>query len=187
MHVLLYQRQVWGGLTTERGEECIEARGAFRPSGQPVIHRYQLWSCLSNPAQCDELIHQHIQSEPCICHWIVLLTALELAILVVLDQVVVRVARESQWVQPQGVHRGAERHPKVMKLWKGDKIKPLVNIQRDLLRRAAQFLQPGGRLVYSTCTTNSAENEDQVAWACETLGLRAEAFADPSGAGGREA
>ena len=81
----------------------------------------------------------------------------------------------------------AERHPKVMKLWKGDKIKPLVNIQRDLLRRAAQLLQPGGRLAYSTCTTNSAENEDQVAWACETLGLRAEAFADPSGAGGREA
>ena len=80
----------------------------------------------------------------------------------------------------------AERHPKVMKLWKGDKIKPLVNIQRDLLRRAAQFLQPGGRLVYSTCTTNSAENEDQVAWACEALGLRAEAFADPRGAAGRE-
>ena len=72
-----------------------------------------------------------------------------------------------------------ERHPKVLKLWKGDKIKPLVNMQRDLLRRAAQLLRPGGRLVYSTCTTNSAENEDQIAWACERLGLQAQAFAAP--------
>lgn len=79
-----------------------------------------------------------------------------------------------------------ERHPKVMKLWKGDKIKPLLNIQRDLLRRAAQFLQPGGRLVYSTCTTNSAENEDQAAWACEALGLHPEAFAWPDRAAGQE-
>ncbi len=77
-----------------------------------------------------------------------------------------------------------ERHPKVMKLWKGDKIKPLVNVQRALLRRAAQLLQPGGRLVYSTCTTNSAENEEQTAWACEHLGLRLAAFPDPADARG---
>ena len=73
----------------------------------------------------------------------------------------------------------AEKHPLVMKLWTGDKIKPLVNLQRDLLRRAAELLQPGGRLVYSTCTTNSAENEDQADWAEERLGLAPEMFFEP--------
>lgn len=78
----------------------------------------------------------------------------------------------------------AEKHPQVMKLWKGDKIKPLVNLQRDLLRRAAELLQPGGRLVYSTCTTNSAENEDQADWAAERLGLAPETFLEPGRKGG---
>ena len=72
-----------------------------------------------------------------------------------------------------------EKHPKVAKLWKGDKIKPLASLQRALLRRAAELLQAGGRLVYSTCTTNSAENEEQVAWAEENLGLCPESFNDP--------
>ncbi len=73
----------------------------------------------------------------------------------------------------------AEKHPQVMKLWKGDKIKPLANMQRGLLRRAAQLLAPGGRLVYSTCTTNSAENEDQAEWASENLGLEPQIFFEP--------
>ena len=73
----------------------------------------------------------------------------------------------------------AEKHPQVMKLWKGDKIKPLIGLQRALLRRAAQLLPPGGRLVYSTCTTNNAENEGQAAWAQEHLGLVPTAFLEP--------
>ncbi|MDR1408785.1 MAG: 16S rRNA (cytosine(967)-C(5))-methyltransferase RsmB [Oscillospiraceae bacterium] len=36
----------------------------------------------------------------------------------------------------------------------------LPNIQYTLLRNAAVFVRPGGRLVYSTCTLNPAENED---------------------------
>ncbi len=73
----------------------------------------------------------------------------------------------------------AEKHPQVMKLWKGDKIKPLIGLQRALLRRAVQLLPPGGRLVYSTCTTNNAENEDQAAWAEEHLGLVPTTFLEP--------
>ncbi len=64
-----------------------------------------------------------------------------------------------------------EKHPLAARLWQGDKIKPLVGLQRLLLHRAAELLKPGGRVVYSTCTTNSDENERQVAWAEAELGL----------------
>ncbi len=65
----------------------------------------------------------------------------------------------------------AEKNPQVMELWRGDKVKPLVGLQRLLLREAARLLRPGGRLVYSTCTTNIEENEEQVDWATRELGL----------------
>lgn len=64
-----------------------------------------------------------------------------------------------------------EKNPQVMDLWKGDKVKPLITLQRQLLAKAAQLLRPGGRVVYSTCTTNQAENEDQIRYAVEELGL----------------
>lgn len=67
-----------------------------------------------------------------------------------------------------------ERNPKVMDIWKGDKTKPLAHLQRTLLREAARLLAVGGRLVYSTCTTNVEENEEQVLWAVENLGLELE-------------
>lgn len=65
----------------------------------------------------------------------------------------------------------AEKHPQVLKLWQGDKLDSLTSLQQRLLRHAANLLAPGGQLVYSTCTTNVAENEDQVRFAEEELGL----------------
>ena len=64
-----------------------------------------------------------------------------------------------------------EKHPRVMELWQGEKVQPLVGLQRLLLRQASALLAPGGKLVYSTCTTNVAENEEQVRFAEEELGL----------------
>ncbi|MDD4952864.1 MAG: RsmB/NOP family class I SAM-dependent RNA methyltransferase, partial [Desulfovibrionaceae bacterium] len=75
----------------------------------------------------------------------------------------------------------ADKNPRVLDLWTGDKIAPLADLQRVLLRRAADLLSPGGRLVYSTCTTNKAENEDQVIWAASELGLDLERLAAPPG------
>ena len=46
--------------------------------------------------------------------------------------------------------------------------------QRQFLRVAAKLLKPCGRLVYSTCTVTLAENEANVAYAEEELGLRLE-------------
>ncbi|MDE7240286.1 RsmB/NOP family class I SAM-dependent RNA methyltransferase [Desulfovibrio sp.] len=65
----------------------------------------------------------------------------------------------------------AEKHPATLKLWREDKVGPLVSLQRRLLSRAASLLAPGGLVLYSTCTTNEAENEAQVRFAEEELGL----------------
>ena len=65
-----------------------------------------------------------------------------------------------------------EKNPQVLTLWQGDKVKTLVGLQQMLLAHAARLLRPGGRLVYSTCTTNDEENEAQVRYAEEELGLR---------------
>lgn len=42
--------------------------------------------------------------------------------------------------------------------------------QRDILTSVWPALKDGGFCVYSTCTFNREENEDLVAWACDTLG-----------------
>lgn len=58
-----------------------------------------------------------------------------------------------------------DKNPQVLNLWQGDKIKPLIGLQRMLLREAIRLLKPGGCLSYSTCTVNVQENEEQVQWA----------------------
>lgn len=67
-----------------------------------------------------------------------------------------------------------ERNPKVLAMWKDHKVLPLIHLQRALLREAARLLRPGGVMAYSTCTTNPEENEQQVLFAQEQLGLRLE-------------
>lgn len=74
-----------------------------------------------------------------------------------------------------------EKNPQVLRLWQGDKIDPLISLQRKLLAEAARLLRPGGRLVYSTCTTNVEENEGQLRFAREDLGLVFQPLAPPPG------
>ncbi|MDO5538035.1 MAG: RsmB/NOP family class I SAM-dependent RNA methyltransferase [Desulfovibrionaceae bacterium] len=64
-----------------------------------------------------------------------------------------------------------EKNPHVMDVWRESKVKPLIQLQQSLLARAAELLAPGGTVVYSTCTTNSDENERQVEFAERELGL----------------
>lgn len=80
----------------------------------------------------------------------------------------------------------ADKHPKVLALWREDKVGPLISLQRRLLVRASRLLAPGGRLVFSTCTTNPAENEDQAAFAAQELGLVPHLLVPPPGVGVRE-
>ncbi len=75
----------------------------------------------------------------------------------------------------------AEKNPRVLSLWREDKVEPLLALQRGLLRTAASLLAPGGRLLYSTCTTNPAENEDQVRLALDSLPLALVPLTPPPG------
>ncbi len=55
------------------------------------------------------------------------------------------------------------RHPDVLHLKGGRDLKPLLTIQAALIDRAVEWLAPGGTLVFSTCSLERAEGEDQVA------------------------
>jgi 16S rRNA (cytosine967-C5)-methyltransferase len=42
-------------------------------------------------------------------------------------------------------------------------------MQRDLLRAAASCVKPGGVLVYSTCSIEAEENQEQMEWLLDTM------------------
>ncbi|MBW3019634.1 RsmB/NOP family class I SAM-dependent RNA methyltransferase [Candidatus Woesearchaeota archaeon] len=50
-----------------------------------------------------------------------------------------------------------------------DGIKRSAAIQKRLLRIAVEVLKPGGTLVYSTCSLDPLENEDNINWALDNL------------------
>lgn len=49
-----------------------------------------------------------------------------------------------------------------IKTWSIDKVHECAYIQKQLLDIAMTLLKPGGQLIYSTCTYNTLENEEQV-------------------------
>lgn len=73
------------------------------------------------------------------------------------------------------------RNPKARELWSGRKTEPLVGLQKVLLQKSYDLLTPGGTVLYSTCTTNVQENEEQIQWAREELGFLVEPLEAPSG------
>lgn len=50
-----------------------------------------------------------------------------------------------------------------------DKIRELAALQRQILGAVSQYVKPGGKLVYSTCTVSPEENERQREWILSTL------------------
>lgn len=74
-----------------------------------------------------------------------------------------------------------DKNPRAAQMWAGEKTAPLETLQRELLSRATDLLAPGGRLLYSTCTTNVRENEDQVRFAMDSLGLTPEPLSEFEG------
>jgi 16S rRNA (cytosine967-C5)-methyltransferase len=59
-------------------------------------------------------------------------------------------------------------------------LKPLANLQRDLLRKAASVTAPGGRLVYATCSLEAEEGEEQLSFVHRALpSLTVEPIAQP--------
>ncbi|MBE3582867.1 MAG: 16S rRNA (cytosine(967)-C(5))-methyltransferase RsmB [Limnochordaceae bacterium] len=56
------------------------------------------------------------------------------------------------------------RRPELRWRQRPDHLPELVRLQKEILTAAARLVAPGGRLVYSTCTTEPEENEDNVEW-----------------------
>ena len=54
--------------------------------------------------------------------------------------------------------------------WSEDNVALCWQRQRRILRDSWPCLKPGGILIYSTCTFNREENEDNVAWIARELG-----------------
>lgn len=54
----------------------------------------------------------------------------------------------------------------------------LAALQREMLSVAWRYVKPGGRLIFSTCTLNRGENEDNVRWIEENTPLRAVSIED---------
>lgn len=54
--------------------------------------------------------------------------------------------------------------------WSEAAVEQCAERQREIIRDVWPALREGGYLVYSTCTFNRSEDEDNVAWICETLG-----------------
>lgn len=65
--------------------------------------------------------------------------------------------------------------------WSTGLVAQCAALQREILSAVWPSLRPGGYLIYSTCTFNTAENEDNLAWIADTLGGEPVAIAtDPS-------
>lgn len=54
-----------------------------------------------------------------------------------------------------------------------ESMEELAQLQRDILSVVWQYVKPGGTLVYSTCTINRKENEENAAWFAENYPFRA--------------
>lgn len=52
----------------------------------------------------------------------------------------------------------------------------LQKLQREILSTVWQYVKPGGILIYSTCTVNPGENEENVRWMTETLPFERESL-----------
>ena len=59
---------------------------------------------------------------------------------------------------------------------KQEDIAGLATLQRDILSVVWQYVKPGGVLIYSTCTINETENQDNVKWFTENFPFETEAF-----------
>lgn len=55
--------------------------------------------------------------------------------------------------------------------WSESLIRQCSALQRKILESAVEMLAPGGYLIYSTCTFNTTENEDNARWIVDNFGL----------------
>ncbi|MDE6649451.1 MAG: RsmB/NOP family class I SAM-dependent RNA methyltransferase [Muribaculaceae bacterium] len=55
--------------------------------------------------------------------------------------------------------------------WSEGLVRQCSTLQKEILANAVEMLAPGGYLIYSTCTFNTIENEDNAAWMADNFGM----------------
>ncbi|MGI9160316.1 MAG: methyltransferase RsmF C-terminal domain-like protein, partial [Saprospiraceae bacterium] len=63
------------------------------------------------------------------------------------------------------------KDPDAMREWSPKAVEHCAMRQQEILQGAVQALAPGGVLLYSTCTYNLQENEENVRWLCKRYAL----------------
>lgn len=61
------------------------------------------------------------------------------------------------------------KKPDIKLRLKKEDLGELASLQREILSAASRYVKPGGTLLYSTCTVDRAENEENAAWILENL------------------
>ena len=56
------------------------------------------------------------------------------------------------------------KKPDIKLRLKKEDLGELASLQREILSAASRYVKPGGTLLYSTCTVDRAENEENAAW-----------------------
>ena len=59
------------------------------------------------------------------------------------------------------------KNDQAIETWSQNKIQECAHIQKQLIDTAMTLLKPGGQLIYSTCTYNTIENEQQIQYLLE--------------------
>lgn len=75
------------------------------------------------------------------------------------------------------------KDPEAIRHWSEEAVTKCVIRQQDILTQAIKMLKPGGYLIYSTCTFNTRENEEQVEWMCHKMGMSTIQMPQPVGTG----
>jgi len=57
-----------------------------------------------------------------------------------------------------------------------ESLQEIVKLQKQIVEQSWRYVKPGGILLYSTCTINSAENEDMVQWITEKFPFEPESL-----------
>ena len=60
------------------------------------------------------------------------------------------------------------KDPETIREWSPQNVEKCWRLQREIVADAWECLNPGGILIYSTCTYNTKENEENVRWIMET-------------------
>ena len=62
------------------------------------------------------------------------------------------------------------KDPVAARQWSPQHVEKCQILQRDIMTEAWQCLRPGGKMIYSTCTFNTKENEENILWMMDQLG-----------------